>query len=111
MAATDDSSLICATFCCYKLVPVKNSKWSALNGTNQLEAIGVVWFVMSTDLHELQQVAEDVVIFQSLQLPDSHRANLGIRVVAVQQLHGQPHVQAAKNRSAMRQRVSQPKNR
>lgn len=44
-------------------------------------------------LYKLQKVSEHIIIFQSLQLPDSHWANLSIRVVTVQQLHGQTNIQ------------------
>lgn len=48
-----------------------------------------------THLYELQEVSEHIVVLQSLQLPDGHGADLGVRVVAVQQLHGQANIQAA----------------
>lgn len=48
-----------------------------------------------THLHQLQQVPEHVVVFQGLQLPDGHGADLSVGEVAVQQLHGQAHVQPA----------------
>ena len=44
-------------------------------------------------MYELQKVSEHIIILQSLQLPDGHRANLSVRVVTVEQLHGQTHVQ------------------
>lgn len=38
---------------------------------------------MKAHLYKLQKVSEHIVILQSLQLPDSHGANLSIGVVTV----------------------------
>lgn len=53
-----------------------------------------------THLHQLQQVPEHVIVLQGLQFPDSHGANLSIREMAVQQLHGQAHIQPAEGENS-----------
>lgn len=57
------------------------------------------WFSLKSTkysyLHKLEKIPEHVVVFQRLQLSDSHRANLRIWVVAVEQLHGQADIQTA----------------
>ena len=50
---------------------------------------------ISTKLHlnKLQKISQHIVVLQRLQLPDGHGANLGVRVVTVEQLHGQTNIQ------------------